>query len=89
MWRRQKDRLHTRVGERLFEFGRQFEALGRREIAHQFGLLADSANEAQALALALHRLDDVFSPPAKADYSGIYHMQETRLARRDIMDGAY
>ncbi|HET9176305.1 MAG TPA: hypothetical protein VFN84_08095, partial [Pseudolabrys sp.] len=66
-----------------------FEALGGREFAHQHGLFADSANEAQALAFALHRLDDVFSPSAKTDYGGIYHGQKSGWTRQDIMDGAY
>src|SRR5262245_2354808 len=77
----QKNRLHARVGDRLFEFGGQFESLGHREFAHQLGLFADSANEAQALAFALHRLDDVFSPAAKADYGGIYHGRKGNWAR--------
>jgi hypothetical protein len=37
----------------------------------------------------LHRLDDVFSPSAKADYGGIYHGQNSDWARQDIIDGAY
>src|SRR5262245_291863 len=89
MRRSQKNRLHARVGDGFFEFSGQFEALGGREFAHQFGLLADSANEAQALAFALHRLNDVFSPSAKADYGGIYHGQKNDWARQDIMDRAY
>src|SRR5215475_13580505 len=89
MRRCQKNRLHARIGDGLFEFGGQFEALGRREFAHQLGLFANCANEAQALAFALHRLDDVFSPSAKTDYGGIYHGQKSDWTRQDIMDGAY
>ena len=89
MRRCQKNRLHARVGDGFFKFSGQFEALGGREFAHQLWLFADSANEAQALAFALHRLDDVFSPSAKADYSGIYHGQKSDWARQDIIDDAY
>ena len=85
----QKNRLHARVRDRLFEFSRQFESLGRREFAHQLGLFADPANEAQALAFALHRLDDVFSPSAKADYGGIYHGRKGNWARQNTLDLAY
>jgi hypothetical protein len=79
----------TRGSETAFVFGGQFEAPGRGEFANQLGLSADSANEAQALAFALHRLDDIFSPSAKADYGGIYHRQKNDWVRQDIIDGAY
>src|SRR5262245_2389113 len=69
----QKDRLHTGIGHNLFEFSGQFKALSGRKIAHQLGLLADSADEAQAIAFALNSLDDIFSPSAEADHSSVYH----------------
>ena len=73
MRRRQEHRLHARVGDRLLEIGRQLEALGGGEIAHQIGLLADAADEAQALALALHGFDDVLAPASEADDGGVDH----------------
>jgi hypothetical protein len=69
----QKDRLHTGIGHNLFEFSGQFKAVSGRKIAHQLGLLADSADEAQAIAFALNSLDDIFSPSAEADHSSVYH----------------
>ena len=73
MRRRQEHRLDARVGDGFLEIGRQFEALGGCEIAHELGLLADAADDAQALAFALHGFDDALAPAAKADHRGVNH----------------
>src|SRR5262245_5250665 len=80
MWCREKDGLHARVGDRVFELGRYLEALGGREITHQLGLLADTANEPQALAFALYRFNDVFSPPAEANDRCVDHEKADEIA---------
>ncbi len=69
----EKNRLNTGIGNGLLELRGQFEALGRREIADQFRLFAHAADKPQALAFALNRIDDIFSPAAEADYGGIDH----------------
>jgi hypothetical protein len=68
-----KNRLNAWIGNGLFEFGRQFEVLGGCEIADKFGLLAHTADKSQALAFALNRINDIFSPAAETDYCGIDH----------------
>src|SRR5471030_1892582 len=73
MRRGKEHRLHARVGNGLVEIRRELEALGGREIAHQIGLLADSTDEMQALALALHGFDDVLAPASEANNGGIDH----------------
>src|SRR5690348_15534549 len=47
--------------------------MGGGEIAHQLGLLAHPADDAQARAFALHGFDDVFAPASEADNGGIDH----------------
>jgi len=69
----EKNSSHAGIGHCRLELGGQFKAFGSGKIANEFGLLADAADDAQALAFALHRLDDIFSPSAKADYGGIDH----------------
>ena len=86
---REENRLYTWIRDGLFEFRGQFEVFGRREIAHQLRLLADPADKPQALAFALHRLDDIFSPSAKADYGGIDHGWTCVLGGRNVIDNAY
>jgi hypothetical protein len=76
----EKDCLHAGVSDRFFEPGRYFERFGGREIADQVGLLTDAADEPQALAFALYRLDDVFSPPAEADDRCIDHERVVEIA---------
>ena len=85
----EKNGPHAGIGHSLLELGRQFEAFGRRKIANQLGLLADPADDAQAPAFALDRLDDIFSPSAKADHGGIDHGCANGLAGRKLMGGAY
>src|SRR5262249_58905136 len=80
---------HAGIPHRLFEFSGQFEALGRREITHQIGLLPDSADEEQALAFALHRFDDIFSPSAEADYGGVDHRWASDLVGRNVVQHRY
>ena len=70
---RKENRLNARIGNGLLEIRRQFEALAGCEIADQFGLFAYAADKSQALAFALDRLDDIFSPAAETDYGGIDH----------------
>ena len=68
-----KDRLNAGIGDGFFEFGRQFEAFGGGEIANQFWLLAHAADKSQAVAFALNRIDDIFSPASETDYGGVDH----------------
>ena len=73
MRRRQKHAPDARIGDRLVEIAREFEALAGCEIRDLLGLLADAADDAQAAALALHALDDALAPAAKADHGGVNH----------------
>ncbi len=73
MWRCKKYSLNARVGDRVLEFGGQFEAFGRCKVADEVRLLAHPTNKAQPLAFPLHGFDDIFSPSAKADHGGIDH----------------
>ena len=43
------------------------------EIGKLLRLLADAADKAQPLALALRRFDDAFAPAAESDHSGVDH----------------
>jgi len=86
---REENGPHAGIAHRLLEFSGQFETLGRREITHQIGLLTDSTDEAQALAFALHRFDDIFSPSAEADYGGVDHRWASDLVGRNVMNNAY
>ena len=67
MRRRQEHRLHARIGDRIGKFRAQLKTVGFGEIGNELGLFAHAANEAQALALALHRFDDGFAPAPEAD----------------------
>jgi hypothetical protein len=73
MRRGEKNRLHAGVGDGRVKVARQLEALGGGEIADPIGLHADAADEAQALALALRRFDDVLAPASEADNGGVDH----------------
>jgi hypothetical protein len=70
---RKENGPHAWIGHGCLELGRQFKAFGSGKIANEFGLLADAADDPQAVAFALDRLDDIFSPSAKADHGGIDH----------------
>ena len=72
--RGQHDGFHPRVGERVVELGRERESVGRRKVADLLGLLAHPADEAQALALALHRRNDALAPASKADNGCVDHV---------------
>ena len=74
MRRRQKDRLHLRILDRVRELGGEPEAVLLREVAHLVRLLAHAMHEAQARALALHRPDERFAPAAEADDRRIDHV---------------
>src|SRR5262249_41514680 len=73
----EKNSLDAGIRHCRRKLGGQFKAFGGGKIANELGLLADAAEDAQALAFALDRLDDIFSPSAKADYSSIDHGRRT------------
>src|SRR5262245_56842164 len=85
MRRRQHHGFHARVRDGVRELCRELEVMRLRKIADVVRLLAHAADEAQALALALGRLNDSLAPASKADDCSVDHVcpEEGRWKRRD------
>src|ERR1700693_3786041 len=80
MLRCQEHRRHARIGDGGGKLRAQLEAVRFGETAELFGLFADAAREAQALALALHRFDYPLAPASEADNGGVDHCRGLGLA---------
>ena len=73
MRRGEHNGLHFRVGDRVFEVGGQPEAMLRRQVAREFGLLGHAVHDAQAAAFALNRTEYGLAPAAQTDHGCIDH----------------
>src|SRR5262252_9406271 len=73
MRRRQEDRLHVGIVDRLLKLGGEAEAVLLRERLHLLRLLAHAMNEPQPCALALYRGDERLAPAAEADDRRVDH----------------
>src|SRR5258706_621681 len=88
MWRDEDERLHGGIGDRLGEIGRGLEDRLPGEIARDMGYRIHAAHEADSPALALHRFEKAFSPPAEAHDGGVDHARlETSMSADGAPDG--
>ena len=67
VWRRQHHGLDPFVGQELGQRRRQGKAMTLSECRYGPDIATCAAHEAQAVALALDRLDEVLAPPAEAN----------------------
>lgn len=80
-----KHRLHARIGNCVFEFSRELEALGYRKFTRKLRLFGDATDDPQASAFALYGFDNIFSPSAKTDDSSIDHGRVEEFILEDVM----
>ncbi len=71
MWRRQHHGLDAFVGQELGQRRGQGKAMALSECRYGPDIATCATDEAQAVALALDRLDEVLVPPAEAHDAGI------------------
>ena len=71
---RQHDGLDPLVGKGALQIVAQGEAMSLGQGQGGIEFLADAMDEAELPAPALHALDDVLAPPAKADDGGVDHI---------------
>src|SRR3979409_1025502 len=88
MWRDEDERLHGGICEGVSEITRGRTPLPRRETACDGGRRRHAAHEADSPALALHRFEKAFSPPAEAHDGGVDHARpETSMSADGAPDG--
>ena len=73
MRRRQQDRLHLWIGDRIVKLARQPETVARRQFARRLRFFADAMHDAQALALALDRIENGLAPAPQTDHGYLNH----------------
>src|SRR5262249_34107878 len=81
---RQHDGIDAGVDKHLLEPANELDAITGSVVAQPIGVAADGVGEAQPVALALDRLDERLTPPAKADDRGVDH----RPGRRQLSPGS-